>query len=300
MARGSTPLLAATALLAFAAGCSEPNEPPLSGPRAVIHHPADWVEPDADGFHGRELAARGYDFSECIECHGSGTAGGIAGVACTLCHGSPDGPEACNTCHGDFDADPADLIESAPPRGLGDEIDPLARPVGAHRIHLARAPARPAVDRCAECHTVPDALDSPWHLGGDFLAEVPLEGDIATAATEGGLRQPIGEWDVQAGTCATTYCHGNWGLPRAGSGRQWMYSEDLMAGNSAMPTWDDPSSGECGTCHDLPPVGHDAAGLDECWDCHGTVIDPSGEIIDASKHADGMIDLYDDVPYPMF
>ena len=147
---------------------------------------------------------------------------------------------------------------------------------------------------------MPDALDSPGHLGEDFRAEVPLAGPTTTTPSGGGLLEPRAVWDDGAATCRDSYCHGNWALPKALSERQWMYSDELMTGNDATPRWDDPGSGACGSCHGLPPVGHDEAALHECVDCHGTVVNGDGEIIDPSRHVDGMIDLYDDPPYPMF
>ena len=72
-----------------------------------------------------------------------------------------------------------------------------------------------------------------------------------------------------------------------------------MQGYSASPIWIDHDSAECGSCHDLPPVGHNPFELSACAGCHGLVIDAEGEIIDKTKHANGLINVFGQ-EFPMF
>jgi len=101
-------------------------------------HPAGFLDPTSDAFHGKELARRSWDFALCGTCHGADFKGGLVtgAVACTDCHA--DGPTACTTCHG--------------------EAGPTS---GNHAPHHAAQLA------CSECHTVPASWDAPGHLLGD-------------------------------------------------------------------------------------------------------------------------------------
>lgn len=212
--------MAAAALLAF--GCAT-DRGPLD--RGGVH-PDGFAEPGSDSFHGDALRESGYPLAECRECHGDDYRGGVIGTSCesTGCHDSELGPvESCSGCHGT----------------AGDPL-PETAPHGAH-------PAR-----CADCHPVPDRIDSPGHLDG--VATVAFAG-LATA--EGATPS----WDPATRTCAGTYCHG-------GAEIEWA-NIDLG----------------CDACHRAPPENHDrfarvAAGDGSCAGCHP-----------GDSHVDGTIDI---------
>ena len=84
--------------------------------------------------------------------------------------------------------------------------------VGAHQAHLQGGAASRAL-ACAECHSVPERVDSPGHADG-LPAEVALSG----VATTGG-RMP--HWDRATMTCADGWCHGP-GLASLGPSPSWI------------------------------------------------------------------------------
>ncbi|MDA8100503.1 MAG: CxxxxCH/CxxCH domain-containing protein [Nitrospiraceae bacterium] len=59
---------------------------------ATVGHPAGWNNPDS---HGATVKATVNGFAGCQTCHGSGFAGGTAGVSCFTCHGvnAPHSPK---------------------------------------------------------------------------------------------------------------------------------------------------------------------------------------------------------------
>ena len=83
--------------------------------------------------------------------------------------------------------------------------------------------------------------------------------------------------------CSNTYCHGT-----------------FKNGNQAnAPRWTDTStsSGACGTCHGLPPVGVHPAD-NQCANCHSDVVDANLRFIDPRKHANGKLNVYgEEVPF---
>jgi predicted CxxxxCH...CXXCH cytochrome family protein len=210
----------------------------------------------------------------------------------------PDGPEACNTCHGSFPDEPDDFVNVAPPEGLSGEIDPLTRAVGAHRPHLVYDPDGTASDVCRECHIVPTGFDDPSHIDDAAGAELVFGGPLGIATTEGGARAPAPSYETSAGTCADSYCHGNFGLLRSGSAWDFVYTAEKIEGNLASPSWTDTTAAACGSCHALPPTGHEPFDMDQCSACHGEVVDDTGAIIDRTKHVNGMVNVFGD-EYPM-
>lgn len=287
-----------------AGGCADTRQPPTGGPPVVNVHPAGWTDESAPAFHGAVLRASGFDLDECRTCHGGDWSGGVVAVSCRTCHTADEGPESCNTCHGDFAADAADLASAAPPAAVNGSASATARPVGAHQAHLALA-GRTVEETCRGCHVVPESWDDPGHLDGDGVAEVVLGEGLATVVTEGGARAPAPEFSRADGTCASTYCHGDWGLLKSMSSEAWNYSGEKIEGSAAAPSWSDPASGACGTCHDLPPAGHEPADLDDCALCHKWVVDDAGAIVDPARHANGRVNVFEeeedrDDSYPMF
>jgi hypothetical protein len=113
---------------------------------SAIHSP-DVLDPQQQGFHGRDIAALDWQMNTCRSCHGSDYRGGAVGVSCVTCHRNT--PEACDTCHGTG-------ALGAPPPGL-DATDPA----GPHQQHLVGAATYfVAAVPCEECHHVPNTLTS--------------------------------------------------------------------------------------------------------------------------------------------
>lgn len=259
-------------------------------------HPANWVGLSANS-HSSFIKANSYSFAQCKSCHGQNYQTIKTDNSCRTCHAGTNGPEACNTCHGMFAAEDV-LANAAPPAGLDNETDPANAAVGSHQPHLAYYASVEAT--CQECHTVPATLMAAGHIDGDGHADVVFQSTLAVIATEGGARQPIPAYSHETLNCANTYCHGNWGLLKADAGENsFIYAEDKIEGNTATPVWTDPNSAACGTCHDLPPKGHNPFGIQACSTCHSGVMDRLGNIIDKTKHINGKINVFQQ-EYPMF
>lgn len=260
-------------------------------------HPAGWTGL-GDNSHSTYIQANAYEFDSCKSCHGQDYSTVKVDNSCLTCHTNDAGPEACNTCHGVFAA--ADELENAaPPAGLNNETDPSNPAVGAHQPHIAFFSSAEAA--CQECHLVPATLNAAGHLDGDGQADVVFQGPLGSIATEGGARQPAvtAAYSAQTISCANTYCHGNWGLLRSASSYDFIYAAEKMEGNNDSPSWVDPNAAACGTCHDLPPTGHNPFGIQACSNCHSSVIDREGNIIDASKHINGKVNVFM-LEYEMF
>ncbi len=349
----STILLLTIIPLVFLAACSDPQKAP-TGPQAQVSvHESGWNVLTSPSFHGKALAAKQFDASECRQCHGGQYDGGIVGVSCKTCHASfphpatgwvvganshiaflknnaynlqscqgchgqnygtvkvnnscltchtkPGGPEACTTCHGNSGGDPAVLTNVAPPRGLDGETETTAPAVGAHQAHFAYFKQLTTAQVCQECHTLPQNFSAPGHIDPDGNAEIPFGEALAELKTEGGARVPNASYNTATNTCAGTYCHGNWGLLKSQSKYNFIYSADKMEGSSAAPKWTDPASVACGTCHGLPPAGHNPFDITSCNICHQDIIDANGNIIDDAKHVNGKINVFrEEYEYPMF
>lgn len=213
--------------------------------------------------------------------------------ACGTCHGLPPAlphpqKEDCSACHGDV-IDKNDKWVSAklhvngkvevkiqaecagchgtnpetgaPPPDLSGNLEPSARGVGAHAIHLNDAPTHRAV-ACNECHQVPESIESDGHLDDDGRAEITFG---ALAQT----KDHLPSYDAEAGSCSNSYCHG----PVSG-------------------TWQAPRDSEkaCGSCHGLPPPAPHPQ-LTQCSRCHSQVVDANQQIKDPSLHLDGKIEV---------
>ncbi len=158
---------------------------------------------------------------------------------CTLCHGTT----AART-----GVDPN--VSAAPPTdSTGSSTSPA---VGAHLAHLTGGPLTNGLP-CSSCHTVPT---TQLHATGIISVPFP-PGSLATA----GNVTPT----FSNGSCASTYCHGN-----------------FRNGNPAnAPSWaGGPAQAACGSCHGDPATGDptpktDPAGTHpvvdatlDCGDCH--------------------------------
>ena len=241
----------------------------------------------------------GFPLAQCQTCHGSSYAGGrVVNVSCTTagCHvdvnGTPKSPEACNTCHGVFNARANDFLSAAPPKSVAGGTATTLPAVGAHQIHLATGVMGKTV-KCQECHAVPPQVFSQGHLGSDLPAEVLFADTLARLVTGDGTRVPNPSHDPTSLTCANTYCHGNWTLRKETSQWQFAYAESVMVGSNDAPVWTGGSSqAACGSCHGLPPQGHNTATLSGCGVCHAPVVNSAGVIIDKTKHVNGKINVF--------
>jgi len=174
----------------------------------------------------------------------------------------------CQRCHGGNGS-------AAPPGSVAGYTETTARPVGAHRQHLADGSIRRAIP-CEECHVVPTRIDGHF---SDGAATLTWNGTLA------GARGAAPSWDPEAARCRNVYCHGG----------------TLDGGTAKDPIWTqvDGTQKTCGSCHGDPPGPHSA--FRDAWDCHrchpGTVLaraapsDPALIDVAAGKHVDGNLDL---------
>jgi predicted CxxxxCH...CXXCH cytochrome family protein len=265
---------------------------------ASYPHPASgWVA--GAGAHYVFLKNNGYDLLSCTPCHGQNYDLVKVNNSCVTCHSQPGGPEACNTCHGNGSGNPADLINSAPPEGLDGETASNAPAVGAHQAHFAYFKHLPAGEVCQECHVVPNDFSDPGHVKDDNRAEPLFNGPLGNLITEGGSRVPQVVYDFNTNTCSNSYCHGNWGLRKSQSNNDFVYAADVMTGGSAAPNWTNSGAAPCGSCHGLPPTGHNPFPITACTICHQGVVDGFGVITDSTKHMNGKVNIYQE-EYPMF
>ena len=65
-------------------------------------------------------------------------------------------------------------------------------------------------------------------------------------------------------------------------------------GNSTPVVWtvQNPDPEACDFCHGLPPTGHTGQGQytnpGDCAECHGSVVNSNGEIINKNLHINGL------------
>jgi predicted CxxxxCH...CXXCH cytochrome family protein len=249
--------------------------------------------------HPSYLMANGFPLTQCQTCHGSSYAGGtVVNVSCTTsgCHvdlnGAPKSPEACNTCHGVFSAPASDFLSAAPPKSVAGGTATTVSGVGAHQAHLATGMVGRTV-KCQECHQVPSQVFSQGHLGSGPPAEVVFTDTLARLITGDGTLVPNPSYDPVSLTCANSYCHGNWKLRKVTSQWQFAYGDSIMGGSNYSPVWTGGSSqAACGTCHGLPPQGHQSTTITGCAVCHAAVVNSAGVIIDKTKHVNGKINVF--------
>ncbi len=249
--------------------------------------------------HPSYLQANGFPLVECQTCHGASYAGGaVVTVSCMTagCHvdlnGTAKSPESCNTCHGVFSAPANDFLSSAPPKSVAGGTATTVPGVGAHQAHLTEGLLSKAV-KCQECHQVPSQVSSPGHLGSGPPAEVVFTDILARLITGDGTLVPSPAYNASSLACGGTYCHGTWKLRKETSQWPFAYSDSVMVGLDFAPMWTGGSSqAACGTCHGLPPEGHNAATITGCGVCHASVVNSAGVIIDKTKHINGKINVF--------
>lgn len=243
------------ALLVATATCGTPR--PLEGDRGTGVHARGILDPQNPiAFHGALLAAAGWQFSACMDCHGSDFSGGASGISCLTCH--PQGPTACDTCHG-------------------------TQLSGAHQAHIQGTTQGQKLD-CSECHPAPRDYRDPGHLfeADGSLRTGPVRvifGALAglPATRPPGLAPP--SFALGDGGCENIYCHGAaFASPDANALR-------------TRPTWiADAAEARCGTCHGLPPQSH-LASWTRCAACHSHSASSAQTLLPGGLHLNGSIDL---------
>jgi len=172
----------------------------------------------------------------------------------------------CSACHGSN-------VNAAPPKAVNGSSSTTDIGVGAHQAHLIEGNVAGPV-ACDECHQVPsDLLTHPD----------PLERPAAVIfGTKARLHGAVPVWDRASASCANTYCHGA------------MLSG---AADRPSPIWTqvDARQPSCTFCHGNPPAGNHPNAQD-CYTCHGDVVNPDGTIKDVTLHIDGDVQFY--VPAP--
>jgi len=260
-------------------------------------HPENFAYSTTDEFHPDFIKDLNWDLSSCKTCHGDDYTGGASPnetVArqknCTRCHDQnadplASGPEACNTCHGS-------LTNPAPPKDLADNTGTTQVGVGAHQVHLTGSTWSEGYTKdCTICHTMPQTLDAAGHVGDDTpgIAEINFG---VFAHTEEDL---FTSWNHETKTCSNVYCHGAFEFKKENSEYPFAYTGDVMSGNNVNMIWTDVGSGQadCGTCHGLPPQGHQVQGtVTVCSGCHGRVVDENNNIINKALHINGQADVF--------
>jgi predicted CxxxxCH...CXXCH cytochrome family protein len=269
------------------AACSELNEniPPVP---EVKTHNSGFADTSSSDFHGKYIMNHNWDMISCQSCHGENYSGGSA-PTCLNCHTYAGGPENCTTCHGSS-------TSGAPPKDINGNTSTSERGVGAHQIHLNGNSDGRAV-ACSECHSVPGGVYSVGHVDSDLPAEVLMNNPRANVTTNDDSSQfnyfdidpnqiryiPNPVYNSSDLTCSNTYCHG--------------YFKNGNIDN--IPVWTEPATSACGSCHGdgsspLPKIsgaGGSHPNSLNCSLCHGGVVDVNLNIINPSKHIDGLLNL---------
>lgn len=267
-------------LVVLVSSCSDlKSDLPAASTGALKVHSDGWLTKASSDFHGKEIKAQGWSLKGCAACHGSAFNGGTSGASCFKCHYASSAAENCMSCHG------TSGVNAAPPVDLSGNTARTVRGVGAHQAHAVTGSFSAGVP-CSSCHVVPATVVSAVHLDGVSGAEVRFDLVKFPGASQA--------YDATGGTCANTYCHGN-----------------FVNGNQVNTmSWTDVSGtgAVCGTCHGdknladpedrarpktisqggtHPNKG--AFGTTKCSNCHGNVVDANLNFVDKSKHVDGKI-----------
>jgi predicted CxxxxCH...CXXCH cytochrome family protein len=248
-------ILSGTAIFIILSGCQTKVNDTWQGFTGFHPFPAPYAEN-----HASYLRTNDFPLEVCQKCHGTDFNTVINDTSCTDCHTHASGPGACNSCHGNFSADSINAANQAPPADVNRDTASAEVGVGAHQAHLMEGLLANAFS-CSECHTVPSSWSSVGHIDPS-----PAELTWGNLATQDSLTP---QWDSTTATCSNTYCHLN-----------------------ASPIWTqvDGSQAQCGSCHALPPPPPHTTST-ACQACHGEVVDASYDIIDKSKHVDGIVEV---------
>jgi hypothetical protein len=247
-------------------------------------HEEGIVDTQSTNFHGKFIVQKlDWDMRPCGSCHSANYSGGTVSPSCLTCHTGTNGPEACNTCHGDFN----DPTKIAPPRALNGSTETSYPGVGAHTSHLYANTLGNEI-RCSSCHKYPQSVYTEGHIDNDGKAEI-IFGKLSI---QGGANP---SYDFNSNNCSNTYCHGNFTFYRDSTAQinKFVYTAPTITGNNFTAKWNkvDGTQAACGTCHGLPPEGHLSFKVTDCFYCHGEVVDSNGNIIDQTKHINGIADV---------
>lgn len=240
----------------------------------------------------------------CGSCHGN-TAGATVALQAlpkTAPTGTHPNYTQCSWCHNAVVDDNTAFIDGTkhvdgivqlyPNGGTVDcshchGVAPAGAPAGVHQAHIAATTAKPV--KCAECHAVPTSIvynSSDGHMEGTPGAEVAMLDTLARLVTQAGANVPNPTYTAATQTCGSTYCHGTFTYGNAGN----------------APTWTNPASGACGTCHGngagnpLPMSPHpQIASAVNCQNCHTVLGEPpvatyngtTWTITNPSRHING-------------
>lgn len=268
-------------------GCNTQNCHP-----AIGVHVVGVTDPSSENFHGKYIRNDQWEMSGCQSCHAEDYSGGFVSPTCLDCHTYVGGPENCTTCHGS----PA---SNAPPTDINGNTSTSERGVGAHQIHLKGGEVGRNLT-CTECHNIPGGVYTPGHVDSELPAEVFIHNPRANLITNDPstseydqnlpLFVPDPTYDPADLTCSNTYCHG--------------YFKNGNLDNKSV--WTNPATSACGSCHGnatspLPKTqseGGSHPGSSNCSNCHGGVVDANLNIINPSKHIDGLLNLFgNDIKY---
>ncbi len=306
--------LAALALAGLA-GCASEVNPDYQVTGGGVH------PFESTGEHGGYLASHGYDFSECMECHGADLRGEAVG---------PGGStlRSCYECHqaDDHQVDFTDA-SSEHPLYLREHNWDMTPCFSCHRITPAAGFTFGGT--CSGCHPAesggPGACNTcHGDFGGDpdtLLSAAPpadLWGEIST--TEEGVGAHRAHLTAASGISAPVACTVCHTVPDAWTSEGHIdedpehadlhftlpgdpghiphYEPETATCSSvychgdAEPAWNvvDGTWNACGSCHGVPPPAPHAQ-LDNCSLCHGDVIDSDGNFIDPALHINGQVDL---------
>lgn len=260
----------------LAISCSDlKNNLPTPVAAGPMVHSVGWTDSSSANFHGKAIAATGYDIRSCRKCHSADYTGGTSGESCRTCHNANGGPENCATCHG-----------MPPPPALDGSTASTAHGVGAHAIHLNGTGTYSSYSMtCQSCHHLPTSIYDSLHINSTGRALVTFTDPLASLRSGGVTPSPA--YNLDSLKCANTFCHGTWRLMKANLPSDSVYTDTVMVGSSYAPRWNGGSvEKNCGTCHALPPTGHKSYSQ-SCSSCHEDVTTMSGKL----KHINGKIDL---------
>ena len=215
----------------------------------------------ASGFAGTTVNnAQASITCSTVYCHGANM-GANGGTNQTPNWTGGASQAACGTCHGATAA--------------------AAPTLGSHTKHASSG------GYSLSCDTCHPTVSSGAHVNADVAWSI----STSDARSNGGKYKTLASGTTGAiapsgayGSCATLYCHGNFG----------------GNGNNATPTWGNTASGACGTCHDVDTSASMSGGSHDthvkgvlgltCDFCHkGTAVNAAGGILSTTLHVNGSL-----------
>ncbi len=250
-------------------------------------HGAGWVAA-AGAIQPHGLAANFHDpawpggITSCRGCHGQDYDGPTPATSCNACHaanGQAGWQTSCTFCHGEPNRT---AFPAAPPVNTRGQTAATDRGVGAHETHLLGKQPTGAISAgvaCGNCHAAQPYVD----MGH-------VDGVRAVSLLRPGTSTVAGSFDDAAGTCASTYCHGNFRNGKTANVPSWT----ATSGQSA-----------CDACH-APQTGADASAYTDqhqfhlglvpnlaCTTCHpaGYSSSATPPTVNKATHVNGTVDL---------